>query len=426
MTYIAAFAIPFLSDYRIFAIADESARFNAALHVAGFLLTATLVSWNVHRRRLRQPVRFSTLDGDRADWLFHLTVLINALFTMSLVGGWFYLPGGLFSLVRALVLGLSVIAVFVLSYRWGAGQMSRRALVFFIVCLAASIVANTATLLLINSIVIALLAIAAFSVARKRIAIVPLVALIVVTSVLHQGKREMRKRYWLPEGTVLVQPWNYPSFFAEWLALSRTRSSDDLLGTTEKGQTLLERAGLAHIFVMVRTVSPQRIAYLHGETYKIIPQLFVPRMFNPNKIASHEGTYLLNIAYGLQTREDTATTTIAWGLLNEALANFGLIGCYGLAVLLGIWYAFAARVTIHAPLLSFRGLFGLLIASLAIQSEFTAGVYVSALFQSMVALLALRYLFMRRQQAVATTQGERSSSRTFPAATATAGRIETR
>jgi hypothetical protein len=424
LTYIAAFAIPFLSDYRIFAIADETGRFVAALHVAGFLLVSTLTWLVFHRRRLKTPRSFVTLDGDRADWLFHLTVVVNAFFTMSMVGGWFFLPGGVFSLTRALVLGLSAIAIFVLSFRLGAGEMSRRASIFFAIFLASSVVANAATLLLINAIVIALLAIAAYSVGRRKIAIVPLVALIVVTSVLHQGKREMRNRYWLPEGTVSIQPWEYPAFFAEWLNVSRSSVRQEAFGTTDKGQTLLERAGLAHIFVLVRTLSPQRVPYLSGETYRIIPQLLVPRVFNPNKIASHEGTYLLNIAYGIQTRADTTTTTIAWGLLNEALANFGLIGCYGLAVLLGIWYAFAARVTIQAPLLSFRGLFGLLVASMAIQSEFTAGVYVSALFQSMFALVALRYVFMKRQlapQAVTKTT-QPSPSVTLPVGAAASGR----
>jgi hypothetical protein len=45
--------------------------------------------------------------------------------------------------------------------------------------------------------------------------------------------------------------------------------------------------------------------------------------------------------------------------------------------------------------LSFRSLFAIVVASYAFQTEIAAGVYVSALFQSVCALLIVAVLFMR-------------------------------
>src|SRR5207237_309774 len=102
-----------------------------------------------------------------------------------------------------------------------------------------------------------------------------------------------------------------------------------------------------------------------------------------------------NIHYGVQTREDTAITTIGWGLLNEAYANFGLVGCAGLAVVLGIFYGSMARWSLNTPMLSARSLFTMMVLNFAIQTEFSASVYVTALFQTFVPLLAVTFLFMK-------------------------------
>ncbi|MDC0359009.1 hypothetical protein OAO01_09355, partial [Oligoflexia bacterium] len=136
-------------------------------------------------------------------------------------------------------------------------------------------------------------------------------------------------------------------------------------------------------------------------TYAIIPQLLLPRILNPGKIASHEGTYLLNIHYGLQTRSATRSTTIGWGLVNEAYANFGFLGCLALSVLLGTLYGAIAKWSVFTPILSARALFAVILMSLAVQREMTAGVYVSVLFQAIVVLLALAFVFMKRHYTAA-------------------------
>jgi hypothetical protein len=163
-------------------------------------------------------------------------------------------------------------------------------------------------------------------------------------------------------------------------------------------QPLSERVGLMHLLLKVLDESPQPVPYLNGESYLIIPELLVPRLLAPGKIAAHEGTTLLNVHYGLQTREDTLTTTIGWGMLNEAAANFGAAGTIGLFLFFGSLYGWVTRFALGAPILSLRMLIAVTFMVFAVQTEFTAGVYFSALFQSLVSLVALSLWFMKARQ----------------------------
>ena len=90
----------------------------------------------------------------------------------------------------------------------------------------------------------------------------------------------------------------------------------------------------------------------------------------PDKPASHEGTSLLNIHYGLQRREDTRTTTIGWGIFNEAYGNFGYAGLIGLALIVGATLGAYARWTRDVPELSVRFLIAVVVLALAFQTEF--------------------------------------------------------
>ena len=66
----------------------------------------------------------------------------------------------------------------------------------------------------------------------------------------------------------------------------------------EDAQPIWWRGSLLHLLLMVQENTPNRVPYLNGATYGIIPELFVPRIFNKHKIRSHEGTYMLAMHYG--------------------------------------------------------------------------------------------------------------------------------
>jgi len=255
-------------------------------------------------------------------------------------------------------------------------------------------ITSAAFLILVGALSIVLLTTIAFILGRRKVPWLPIILVLLCLLPLHYGKREMREKYWGLHQSHLVQPWEYPAWYAEWIGYSFDNFNVTVSKKAET-ESVLERASLMHLLLMVQAKTPTNVPYLNGNTYTFIPSLLVPRILNPNKIRSHEGTYLLSIHYGLQTRADTLRTTIGWGLLNEAYANFGLSGCAGLAIILGAAYGQATRWSINTPLLSSRSLFAVLLMSFAFQSEFSAGVYVAALFQSLVPLVLITIVFMR-------------------------------
>jgi hypothetical protein len=207
----------------------------------------------------------------------------------------------------------------------------------------------------------------------------------------------MRAKYWSGSQQHFVQPWEYPAWYAEWIDYSFKYFKKDKneLEKSEEKQSSLERSSIVQMLLMAQDKTPRDVPYLDGKTYGILPQLIIPRFLNSNKIRSHEGTYILSIHFGRQTLEQTYRTTIAWGFIAEAYANFGFFGCAGIGIVFGAAYGQSTRWCINTPLLSARSLFAVLMMSFAFQSEWTAGVYVAALFQSSMTLVGITFGFMK-------------------------------
>jgi hypothetical protein len=222
-------------------------------------------------------------------------------------------------------------------------------------------------------------------------------AAVLLFGFLQMGKAEMRERYWGDADQGPVQPTAYPAFFGEWISASWDELVATRKGLEEEKASIIERASLMQLLLYEQTLSSQ-LPFLYGDTYFIVPELMIPRILYPEKPTTHEGTYRLNIHYGFQTREQTETTTLGFGLLNEAYANFGLVGMALLAITLGSYYGMVEQWAAAVPLLSFRGLCAVVVASYSFQTEFAAGVYAAALFQAMFPLAALCFLIMRFQR----------------------------
>jgi hypothetical protein len=163
------------------------------------------------------------------------------------------------------------------------------------------------------------------------------------------------------------------------------------------GKSLAERASLIQVTMLVQSKSPDPLPFLHGQTYEIIPGMLLPRIINPDKAWTHESTYIMAVYYGLQTREDTLRTTIGFGIVNEAYANFGVLGVLLLGAGSGAILGFVTRFALDVPMLSFRALFAFVILGLAIQLESPLSVVITAAFQSTVVLLCVSFTLMRFQ-----------------------------
>ena len=142
-----------------------------------------------------------------------------------------------------------------------------------------------------------------------------------------------------------------------------------------------------------------------GKTYALIPPLFIPRVFWPDKPRTHEGQVMLNLHFGRQaTIEQTEQTYIAWGLLPEAVGNFGIVGGpIFLGGILGWILGWLERVSLYKRIFSVEGL--ILIGTLLLFAgsyEMVASVLLTATFQFLVAVmiggLMLLAVFGRSEQ----------------------------
>ena len=205
-----------------------------------------------------------------------------------------------------------------------------------------------------------------------------------VMAVLHTGKTQMREKYWdqqypAPSMTQL------PAFFTEWVQIGLQPTS----GGKTVSQKMLERTSLMHILCLIIDCSPAKQDYLYGKTYGyVLPQL-VPRLLWPDKPRSHIATYELAVYYGLQTVEDTNATTIAFGLLTEAYANFGLYGAVLLGATWGFWLKKLQIWSMFSPMFSFAGLLMVLLTAWAFNAELTMAAWVSSLEQAVLVVLGL-------------------------------------
>ncbi|WP_404786648.1 hypothetical protein [Altericista sp. CCNU0014] len=400
LPFIWTHALPLISQHPKIITYSPIHHLYASLTTTGFLLLGTWVWFQFVKSPPPLPQTYRALSGKKGESFFLGVLVLGILFTIAATGGWLLLSGGSFALVRGGILGLTALATFTLAYRAGSDELSSNQTRLFWVLIILHMIVSAAGLLLVGAMVTFLTVAIAFSIGRKKPPTSFIVFTLVCLILLHGGKGDMRAKYWVYGPGAIIQPWQYPAWYAEWADYSLTRLNPSADRSSEvtsyaKRQSFAERSSVIHLLLLAQTKTPESVPYLSGETYAIVPQLLIPRIFDANKIRSHEGTYILNIHYGLQRRQDTYNTTIGWGLLNEAYANFGNFGCAGLAIVLGIAYGKTTRWSINAPLLSAQSLFAILMITFSFQTEWSAGVYVAALFQSSMSLLGIVVFLMK-------------------------------
>jgi hypothetical protein len=395
LTYTWTFGLPLLYEHPIVKIFDAIDQLYGAISVTGFLVLSTLVWLLVRDIRVRPPKFCLSMRESGADDIFFIVLVVAILFTISVNGAWLNLSAGVYSIVRAVVLAVEALACFVLSYRLGTGELTGLKGITFKFLLLVLVLVSLPPLEMISSMAIVALAAIGYVSGSGKVPWVAFILTILLFVFLHIGKGEMRERYWADADQGPVQPRDYPAFFAEWVSTSMDELRAPESDINEEKHSLIERASLMQLLLYEQTLSGS-VPFMFGETYTVVPELLIPRIFYPNKPISHEGTSRLNIHYGFQTREQTETTTLGFGLLNESYANFGLIGMALLAVTMGAYYGWVERWAAAVPLLSLRGLFAITVASFSFQTEFAAGVYAAALFQALVALLGLSMVVIRK------------------------------
>jgi len=399
VTYLWTYGWSLLWDHPGVIPYPTESRLVASATVAGFLLIGTFV-WYLVLNIPKKPMRSCRVLSDRtSNTVFLLSLLSSVVVTMAIRGNWFVLIPSLISILRGASFGLSAISVFALGYRWGRRELSLKTIYQFLILFAFYLAATTISLLIIGAISVFMLTAIGFVLGRKKMPWTALIVALIVITILHHGKGIMRAKYMYDKQGMesSIQPWEYIPLFVEWFDYGIA----DLSGNPnrqyvdyEESTPLKERVALTPLLLLTQREAGVNVSFMDGETYSIIPAMLIPRILSPNKLTAHEGNNLLNIQYGQQSRQDTEGTTIGWGLLNESYANFGYLGVTGLAIVLGLFYGLVTRWIAGAPPLAARSLFGMLVISFAFQTEFCASVFVTALFQSTMPLVAISFLLM--------------------------------
>jgi hypothetical protein len=358
----------------------------AGATVALFLFSAT-VAWGLvvgkATRRHGSDTAREIRVGDGGRLVMFAGLAIGVIFQVAVMGGWLAAVGTYYGVVRGMSLTAASVACYLLGYFRARGLLRGQAWVWALAGAGAMVILAWSTLYLVGGMQFVLAAGLGYVIAAKRIPWSSLVPLMAVLFVLHAGKAEMRERYWA-EGPETLSPIELPGRLAEWVGLGITN-----LASGEDKADIIDRASLLYLLLYVEQVTPDYIPYLGGETYALLPEYMVPRFLNPDKTFSQAGLALLSTRYGLESTDAVGTTTLAWGVVTEAFANFGYLGVIGAALMLGLLTAFFTRWSAGQPPLSLPMLLSVvaLISLTNLEADF--GFLLVNLWQALIAGLLI-------------------------------------
>jgi hypothetical protein len=230
----------------------------------------------------------------------------------------------------------------------------------------------------------------------RRIPWAVLFTVLAVIAFLNVGKFEMRAKYWQADGQSPVRRMSeLPAYFSEWAVASAQKlgfADQSGLGQSEdRGQPFHERINtLQNLLFITQALNEQHLPSVAGAGYALLPAAVVPRFLWTNKPRTHEGQVLLNLHFGRQSdRESTERTYVAWGLLPEAMGNFGMwLGPVAIGLVMGLGCGVVEKWSKAKSVFSIEGLSVIILAvQLFLSFEMCAGVLLAALLQTEVVLI---------------------------------------
>lgn len=382
-----AYALPLINAHEVVFQYSDNLRLGVALMMAGYLL---LGNWVWRKLSSTVPARrryFIGFGQHLSGTVLNLFLWLGLLYKVSEAAGWLYVLGNVGSVVRAVAGALMVMSVFALGYQFGSGKMKRRGRIVYVGVVSACIVVACSTLFLIDGLMLWAAAVGGYFFGGRRIPWGALVVAGLVFSLLHLGKEGMREVYWRDSRAMVVTPADYVEIYSQWVTFGIERLDREDQYRETSSRSLFERASVMHMLLLAVDRTPERLDYMFGSTYALIPLILVPRLLMPDKPNSLEANSRLSVRYGLQVRGATEHTSIAWGMPAEAYINFGVLGVFALALVLSSFYSMVAVQAKALPITSVRVMFAFLVTFTALNTEYISTVFVSVLFQLTVALL---------------------------------------
>jgi hypothetical protein len=345
----------------------------AALSVGLFLTAASLAAWPFMgdgrgRNKLPPTIRApgkARLIGTRSvnnlatnDELYRLIFIglaAGILYYMALASGVASYLGTTIGVVRSVAVTLTSLACYLTGFARGAGLLTGQrwfaALAGFLLVTALSM----GGLFLVGGAVNIAAALLGYVLAAKRIPWIMLGSVFAILSILNAGKLSVRSEYWDRDNQSLKNSSiaQVPGMMVDWFAAGIGGTVSKALGAKQpESSSLLERTSLLHMVLAVQEATPSIIPYLEGGTYALMPSMLVPRFLEPDKTESQAGLNLLSVRYGRQRAEDTHKTTLGWGMVAEAYANYGNPAVIIVGALFGAFCGMLMRLSATAGALS--------------------------------------------------------------------------
>ena len=398
IVHILYYAIPMLKQQEQLAYYDLDDKVQAAYTVSLFLLSASIVySKQISSVFLNANSNgFNSFDTQLKQ-LALIGIAAGVLFWIALISGWISWLGSFYGVVRSVFFTLILVSCYCLGVARGKGILQGADWRFALACLVLIVLLSWSSLFLVLGLLDLLTFTLGLIITSRRIPWTPLIIGLVIVSVLHAGKEEMRDRYWGTGSSGVSSVLQIPSFFIEWFGTGLTA-----MAKGSEGQSLTDRASLLNMLLQAQVKTPALIDYLYGETYALLPPMLVPRFINPDKPVSQAAMNLLNIRYGLMTEEGTQSTAIGWGLIAEAWVNFGYFGVISIGALVGYFTGALNRWSVGQSALSLPTLYAIAAMTNMSSVEQDLTYLCTILFQSFIAVLiflsAFKLLLKREKQ----------------------------
>jgi hypothetical protein len=362
------YALPLLAGGTLVTYRPEDLVW-AALSVGLFLTAAALAAWpfmgdgrgrNKPPAAARAPGRaqlirtrsLNNLAGnDELYRLIFIGLVAGNLYYLLLLSGTAGYLGSFIGVVRSVAVTLGSLACYLTGFARGSGLLTGQRWAAALAGFLLLTLLSMSGLFLVTGAVNIAAAVLGYVLAAKRIPWITLGLAFAILSILNAGKVNIRSEYWARDSQSLrnISVLQVPGMLLDWFAAG---ISAPVSRRSDQNPSLLERTSLLHMVLAVQEATPRIIPYLEGGTYALLPSMLVPRFLEPDKMESQAGLNLLSVRYGRQRAEDTAKTTLGWGIVAEAYANYGNPAVIAVGVIFGALCGFLMRLSATAAPLS--------------------------------------------------------------------------
>jgi hypothetical protein len=347
--------------------------------------------------RLNRLFLVRTIPSIRESVLMWFLLGIWWCFIMALNAG--FLPdfGTSFQVVRVMAVTPGLLAAFYFFFLHGRRALNTLQKSILMGLVATGVAMDFTSGYLIGGGSMLLLVFLAYMMGSKRVPVLPLTGCLLLLSFLQLGKTDMRDKYWnMDEGIVYgaarLNPIEVYTFWgkASWQKLIGQSTQEE-----DTSESLLHRSAIAHMLALAISETPQNKPYLNGLTYKQIPRLLVPRMLWKDKPHGNLPTETLGIYYEVQTEQTLASTSIAFGQIAEAWANFGWIGIFVVGGMVGLVLSLPSHLSMGCSFNQVGFFLSAVVLASSYNLEMTLGPWLVSLFDALLVGSIGLYLISR-------------------------------